>query len=236
MNGLSNPYTTIPLQSDSLKSAYYLNAIVTDGSANDKGHDNIFSFQTNFSASNNFKNFQAHYGIGLVIGNYNLHPYNNGNYSATINPQILNQHTGGKFFGAVGFNGGMDVVIPFSNKGEWRVIGFETSMYKEFGDYLSVRKQLPDSAATFINRSNSFTTLGCYTEIVGKTKSGSIGIKFSGGIVPAMSYQNVKHIGNYGYLNFTLATTVNKWSPYFQIDFAPKASSALLGVSLRLGK
>ena len=235
INGLTNPYTTIPMQSDSLRAAYYINTTITEGSANDRGHDNVFSFQTRLSASNNFKNFQAFYGAGLVLGSYSLRPYNNGTYSSTINTQILNQYTGGKFFGALAFNGGMNAVISFPGA-EWRIIGLEASLYKEFGDYLNVRKQIPDSAATFINRHNTYSTIGCYTEVVVKTGSGSIGFKIGGGIVPQSSYESVTHVGNYGYFDFAIAATIHKVSPYLQVDVAPRGSSALIGINLRLGK
>ena len=152
-----------------------------------------------------------------------------------MDPQIINQYAGKIFFGALGFNGGINAVISLP-KGEWRIVGLETSLYKEFGDYLAVRKQLPDSAATFINRKNFFGTLGVYTEIAGGIKHGSINLKFSGGTVLGSSYHNVPRTGNYGYFNFTIAATVKKLSPYFQANFATRASNALFGINYRLGK
>jgi hypothetical protein len=237
MNGLTNAYTTIPMQSDSVRSAFYLDAALTEGSANFHGHDNVFSAQTRVSASHNFKNFQAFYGVGVGLGSYNFRPYDdvNGNYSSTIKPQVLNQYTGKKFFGALAFNGGMDAVVSFRGA-EWRVIGVEASLYNEFGDYLSVRKKIPDSAATFINRSKTFSTLGFYTEIVAKTKSGHIAVKFAGGFIPQSSYHNVPDIGNFGYFNFALAASIRKVCPYLQLDMAPRATSALIGINFRLGK
>jgi len=235
MNGLNNHYITIPLQSDSLRSAYYVSAIISGGSANERGHDNCFSLQTHVSAANTFKNFQAYYGAGIALGDYKLNGYSDGNRSL-VNAQIINQYTGNKFFGAVGFNGGMNAVIPFSHGGEWRIIGIETSLCKEFGDYLAVRKQLPDSAASFINRKSFFGTLGGYTELVGKTNYGSFSMKINTGAVLGKSYHDVTSIGNYWYFSFTLAATIKKWTPYIQANFAPKASHALFGANYSLGR
>jgi hypothetical protein len=236
VNSLTNTYHTIPLQSDSSRSAYYINAAISSGSANDRAHDKVFSFQTSFSASNNFKNFQMYYGGGLVLGQYKFNHYAGDYHSDIIDFQALDQYAGNYFFGAVGFNAGMDVVVPFPLGGDWRLLGVETSLYKDFGNYFSVRKQLPDTAATFIARGNSLATIGFYSEIVDKTKYGSFGVKCSAGWMLGKDYHYVGGIGNYGYLNFTLAPTIRRWTPYLQANFATKAASAMAGVNYRIGK
>ena len=236
VNSMNDSYRTIPLQSDSLKTAFYGGAAFSDASTNDWGHDYSYSFQTNLSVSNNFKNIQAYYGVAVLLGSYKMNPYYPEGNDRTVNSQILNQYVGKISFGAVGFNGGMDVVIPLRGGGEWRLIGVETSVYKEFGDYLAVRKQLPDSAATFIARKGSFATIGGYTEIADKTRYGSFGIKFSLGAVLGKEYHNVKDIGSYAYFSFALAPTIRKWTPYVQTNLATKASGVLFGVNYRIGK
>jgi len=236
VNAMNNSYRTIPLQSDSLKTAFYAGAAFSDASTNDWGHDYCYSFQTNFSASHNFKNIQAYYGASVLLGSYKMNSYFPEGNDPSVNGQILNQYAGKISFGAVGFNGGLDVVVPIRGGGEWRLIGIETSVYKEFGDYLTVRKQLPDSAATFIARKNCFATIGGYTEIADKTKYGSFGIKCSLGTILEKEYHNVEGIGDYAYFSFALAPTIRKWTPYVQANLATKASGVLLGLNYRIGK
>jgi len=245
LNGISNPYTTIPLQSDSVKSAFYINNTVSVGSANDQGRDNIFAFQTRLSQSFNFKGLQAYYGVGLYLGNYTLKPYDSLNSSSTINYHILNQYAGSKFFGAAGFNAGINAVVPFDRGGEWRVVGFETFLNQEFGDYLQFRQHLPDSAATYIARKAFFATLDVYTELVDKTKTGSMSFKMGVGTALGRDYHsNIRNsyefftadIPGYYYTNFTFQATVKKWTAYGQLCFATKATNALFGFNYRLGK
>jgi len=90
-----------------------LNAAFSFGSANDIGHDKVSSFQTNFTASNNLKYFQMYYGGGFVLGEYKFNHYEGNYHSDIIDFQTLDQHAGNYFFGAVGFNAGMNFVIPF---------------------------------------------------------------------------------------------------------------------------
>src|ERR1043166_1024500 len=135
VNAMNNPYRTIPLQSDSMRSAFYVSAVFSDAATNDWGHDYSYAFQTNFSASHNFKNVQAYYGAGFMMGEYKLNTYYPEGSDPSVDAPILNNYAGKISFGAIGFNGGMDVVIPLRGGGEWRVIGLETSVYREFGDY-----------------------------------------------------------------------------------------------------
>jgi hypothetical protein len=217
-------------------SACYLNAAFSGGSANDRGHDKVYSFQTNFSAANNFKNFQMYYGGGLILGDYKFNHYEGNYHSDIIDFQALDQFAGNYFFGAVGLNAGMDFVIPFPLGGDWRLVGLEASLYKDFGDYLSVREQLADTAATYIARGNSLATFGFYSEIVDKTKYGSFGVKASAGWMLGKDYHYVGGIGNYGYFSFSLAPTFRRWTPYVQANFATKAANAMIGLNYRLGK
>lgn len=235
INGLNNAYTPIPLQSDSLKAAYYVSSLVSTGSANDWGHDNSFSFQANLSGSHNFKHLQAYYGTGFLLGDYEFNRYGPGRDDPTIKSDILNQYAGKKFFGGIGIYGGINAVASFVMGGEVR-LGAETSLYKEFGDYLTVRRNLPDSAATFINRNSFYGTLGGHIEAVDKTRYGSFALKFSAGTVIGKSYHHARGLGDYVYFNMSLSPTFGKWTPYFQANFATVAADALFGVNYRLGK
>ena len=81
-----------------------------------------------------------YYGGGLIVGEYKFNRYEGTYHSDIIDFQTLDQYAGNYFFGAVGLNAGMDLVIRFPLGGDWRLIGVETSVYKDFGDYFSMRK------------------------------------------------------------------------------------------------
>src|ERR1700744_5358716 len=172
LNSTTQYYHTIPVRADSIRSASYVNAAITLGAANESGRDNIYSFNGNFSRSHNLGLVQVYYGAGATIGDYVIQKVSN--TDITIPPTD-------NFFGAVGFNGGMNLVVPFDNRGsEWRIIGIETSLQNEFGEYLQFRKSLKDSTVSLAEGNNWTTTLGWYSEFVVKTKNGNeVGDKIS---------------------------------------------------------
>jgi len=189
-NGLNNSYHSIPLRSDSLKSAFYVNSAIFTGSANDYGHDDMFAFQTSLSAGHNFGYFQAYYGAGITLGNYRVNTFDSFGISRSVDYKIINQYAGSKFFGTTGIEAGFNLVIPLGIS-EWRVLGIETSMQQEFGQYLQFRKQLPDSAATLVVRNSFLTTLGGYSEITAKTNHGSVGFKIAIGTLLGSAYHHL---------------------------------------------
>jgi hypothetical protein len=195
------------------------------------------------------KHFQAFYGGDLTLGNYHTGNWDSG-YAGNLvfqrtappaNAAILNSYSGNKFFGGAGFHGGINFVAPMRG-GEWRILGLETSLHHEFGDYLSLRKQLPDTAATFIVRNRFFGTIGLSSELVGYTRHGEFGFRLSWGWVLGRPYSNPDiydnesgHYLQYRYAGLSFHYTWEKYTGSFQVNGASKASSVALGVAFRLG-
>lgn len=176
LNSNSNYYKPIPLHSDSLKTATYASGSFLGGGSNFGWKDGVTAFQGNIHRSNNFGKFQAFYGAGFTLGKYGVKQkiitkYQNDTGGTYYNryDTILNIPAAGKFFGAVGFSGGINYVVPFKDGGEWR-IGIETAINKEFGNYLSFRKTLPDSLLNIVEKSNWTKTLGGYIDFIFKSK------------------------------------------------------------------
>jgi hypothetical protein len=242
-NGLNNSYHTIPLRSDSVKSSLYINSVIFTGSANDYSHDHKFAFQTSLSRGQNFGHLQAYYGVGITLGNYNVKSFDSLGTSSSVNYKIINQFAGSKFFGTGGVEAGLNIVVPVGFS-EWRVLGIETSMQQEFGEYLKFREQLPDSAATLIVRNSFLATLGGYSEITAETKHGSVGFKLAIGTLLGSGYHHLQiNDSNYSYdrlvyqyFNLTFQLTSRKWTGYLQTNFATKSGNALFGANYRLGK
>lgn len=241
-NAASNPYHAIPLQSDSIKGANYFSGLVTLGGANDAWVDNIYAFQARAHRANNFGNLQAYYGANLNIGTYHIaenYNYHNSYYDTSH----YHIYAANKFFGWYGFNGGINVVAPIRHSGEWRVIGVETSIQKEFGSYYGFRKDLADSAADNIFRKNVTGTVGIFTNIIGKTRHGAeIGYKMGFGFMlnPENNYTHVydqNTVNPITYFSNTFHFTKEKVTGFVQINLSNSyAGNVQFGVNYRLGK
>lgn len=249
-NGNNLEYHTIPKIGDSAHAAVFSSLSYSTGSANDYGTDYLWSLHTSIYAAHQYDHLQFHYGLGLTLGDYTMgtwrvdtgyRPY----YSITPNTALptavqVNRYSGRHSFGGVGFQGGINGVTPFRN-GEWRYLGIETSVAQEYGNYLAVRKQMPDSIATLINRSPVFATFGLNTEIIGHDRHGEFGFKWAFGWALGHSYSNPGIVDNtngdalhYTYFNFTFHYTYRQFTSYLQFNDATKARLIFLGVDYRL--
>ena len=242
-NGLNNHYHTIPLQADSIRSAFYAKGSLSWGHANDFREDRSFAGNLNLSHSLNFGSFQAFYGAGVSTGSFSVDTFEMNGNNETVNPSVINAAAGKKRFSGVGFEGGINVVVPMQN-GEWRALGVETSFRKEFGSYLAFRKNLPDSAATWIVRSDTYGTIGGFTEILAEGHLTTYGFKFGAGTVIGKNYRSRSIVDNgiggqnliYNYLHITFHLTRGKWTGYLQCNDATKATAFLMGANYRFGK
>jgi hypothetical protein len=173
----------MPQLSENTRTGNYLNGNFAIGGAN-RGKDNVFNFKGEFYRAHAFGIFEAYYGAELALGSYTVAKQQpllpTSQDSIIIN--TLNKNIGNKFFGGYGFNGGISIIVPVSyGRGEWRVVGIETSLKNEFGQYLQFRKQLPDSVATANMNYSFFPTIGFASEFISNGKKGSIGYKVATG-------------------------------------------------------
>ena len=242
-NGITSPYHSVPMHTDSIKSASYVNAALSIGGANEGLSDTKFSFMTDFSRGQNFGILQCYYGGGLTIGSYKLKPYDSIGNNKTVDYRIINKNTGTYFFGGGGIDAGINFVTG-SGGSEWRVFGIEGSLRNEFGRYQDVRDRIPDSAATIVIRNRLFGTAGIFTEVTGRSERTETGAKLGLGTVVGNNYHNFNFKDSYfdqtsiffGYLSLTVHVTSNRWTGYFQSTFAKKAANASIGMNYRLSK
>jgi hypothetical protein len=241
-NGISSPYRTTPLHSDSVKSASYFNGGISFGGANDRDADSKFSLSADLSRSHNFGNFQAHYGGGLTAGSYGMKRYDSFDVNSTVDHEYLNARSKAYFFGGANFDGGINLVKSTDN-GEFRILGLETSLHHEFGNYLKLREEMPDSVATVVIRDKFFGTAGLYTEFVVRANRSLWGGKFGYGTVIGSKYHHfdfadsyfIARTLNYRYFNICFQLTQDKWTLYSQINLAEKGHSMLFGFNYRIG-
>ncbi|MFI5154527.1 MAG: hypothetical protein ACHQET_14415 [Chitinophagales bacterium] len=249
-NASSNPYHAIPMVEDSMKSANYVSGIFTAGTANDKGFDNLYSFQASFHRSHQLDAFQAYYGANMGLGNYEIAEYfrtkpNDGYYGLNgsyMSPYDTTFHIpkSNSFFGNVGINGGINVVLPFE-RGEWRPFGLEFSAQNEFGNYYGFRKNLPDTAADIIFKNNLTFTLGFYMDIIGKTRHGSeFGYKMAYGFLlnSLDDFTRMTRTGFFPvtYFSNTFHLTKGRVTGFVQLNIGTYATNFQTGMSYRLGK
>jgi hypothetical protein len=249
-NGNNNEYQPLPTQVDG-HSALYSSMAFSSGQTNDLGTDHYWSLNTSVCAAHQFGLLQFHYGANLSLGSYTMGKWYVDSVRRSIygyNPPSddlpyasqLNTRSGPHFFGGVGFLGGINGNLPFE-VGEWRFLGVETSLAHEFGDYLAVRRQMPDSIATLINRNPLFATIGLNTELVLYGRHGEAGFRFAYGWALGPEYSNPGIHDNttdktlhFTYFNASFHYTYRQITGFVQVTDATKSSGIVLGINYRL--
>jgi hypothetical protein len=244
-NGNSNPYYAKPLMSDSLKSAVYATGVLTLGSANEDLSDEVSKFSLSLHRSHTFKYFQAYYGGSIAAGLYDVSHYKADsfyNFSPYVNVSAINSSAGTKYFSGASLHGGMNMVVPMSVRHEWRILGVEASLGREWGDYLDFRNKLPDSASDAIWKTDRYGTIGLTTEMAFKTTKGSWGFKLARGI----SFYRTIELGEYdnnrqhylrpSYFSAAFHVTRKKYTGFAQLNAGSYAANFQLGLNYRLGR
>ena len=241
-NGNSPGYHAIPQVTDSARSAIYTGATWFGGSANDDGNDYFRGFRLDAYRSHHGKILQGYYGLDITLGSYFSGKWDTAWRYSPANAAIVNAASGRHTFGGLGFNGGLNLVTQLP-RGEWRYLGVETSIHREWGNYLSFRQHMPDSAATLIIRDRVYATAGLSTEIIGKTRHGDFGFRVAMGWSLGTDYQHPGIHDNaiagpltYRYYNFNFHYTYERYTAFFQLNEATKAAGGQIGVAFRLGK
>jgi hypothetical protein len=245
-NGNSGEYHPLPLLADSGKTAFYAQAAFFSGSANVNQNDRVAGGNASLYWTHRIGWFQCFSGVGLTLGDYDARRWDsNHNWSPTMTPPAnstqLNTYTGHHLFGATGFSGGIDFVIPLGGGSEWRIVGMETNLQREFGAYYRFRAKLPDSLATLDIRDRFFGTVGVTSEFVIKGKNGEWGFRVSQGWAIGAPYRNPTAYDSiwarplqYHYGNVTAQCTFGRSTVYFQVDGGTKCNTGHLGFVYRL--
>jgi hypothetical protein len=252
VNGSSSDYQPMPLHSDTAQSAVYARAAYFSGGANDNSTDGFKGANLAVSEARHFSIVECYYGLGLSLGDYHVGQWNThyrgfgfiGTDILFLRPKHymqLDSLGGDKFFGSATFNGGINLVAPLAG-GEWRFLGVETDIHREFGDYLSFRNKLSDTLADLVVRSPLFATVGITSELIVQTSSGELGFRLAKGWTVGSAYNNLNLYDSmrmrylkYSYFNGSFHFTYGRYTAYFQVDGATKASSVHIGFVFRLG-
>ena len=235
----TNFYHAIPSKSDSVKSASYVSGAFTAGAANDYLEDDVFSFHGYFHRSHTFNKLQAYYGINASVGSYDV---DENSFYNSYPSDPVNYRTGHKFFGGLGMSGGINLVVPMGARHEWRVIGLQSSLQKEYGNYLQFRKQVPDSAVNGIHRNNVFATAGLTTEFVFNLRNKStLGYKLSVGSALQSIDRYYSDYNDYYetfvpvYVSNTFRFSRNHVTGFAQVNLGTYAANFQMGFNYLLG-
>ena len=254
-NGSAQEYHTLPLHTDTATTAVYARAAGHIGSANDLGNDHFSGGNVSLYVAHHGSWWQSYYGVDGTLGCYSLGTWTSRDpqsfnfilYDGRPAPppataSQLNSYTGGYTYGGFGASVGFNGVIPMG-QGEWRVLGVETALHQEIGDYLHLRRRLADSVASYIVRNPFYGTAGLTTEWVFRTTTGDFGFRLAGGWVLGASYHPYAiydslageplRYENYG--TFAAHYTTGKYTVYWQAETASKAHSYQLGFIYRFG-
>ena len=255
-NGNSQGYHALPLHTDTTRTAVYARGSGFGGKANDLHTDHFGGGNASIYVARHGSWWQSYYGLDGTLGSYNLGTWRTRDPSSfnfvlydgppappPLTARQLNTYTGGYTFGGLGVSGGFNGVIPMG-QGEWRVLGIETAVHREFGDYLRLRRNLPDSVASYIVRNAYFGTVGLTSEWVFRTRTGDFGFRLADGWTLGNNYQ---HPGVYdsvartqlrygGYFSFIAHYTLGRFTLYFQTESAEKAFSTQAGLIFRFDR
>lgn len=241
----TSTYKPIPLKSEGIPSATYAGISLAAGGSNHQYHDDIYNITGTFHRSHNFGSFQATYGANVLLGSYHVNAYQPLDSPTRFNSQAfdrlaINERSGGKFFGAWGVNGSINVVAPIG-MGEWRIFGAEASWTNEFGDYLRFRQKLPHGTATYVDRQQNFFTYGIFTDMIFELNSTqSLGFKLALLGSPE-KIENDRSVSSDAvtyyqpaYFSQTVHLTLDRVSLYAQWNIGSYAMNFQTGLSLRL--
>jgi hypothetical protein len=174
---------------------------------------------------------QAYYGA-----NFNAGLYFRSGGSYYIEQPELNQKD--MFTAAAGATGGLVFTAPFSDRFEWRVVGIEGSVSKEFGRYMDFRNKSPDSLYYYSDKNSTPSTLGGFTELVFKARNGRLrfGYQFAAGsaLHRIDSYYNPYDDFTPYYINNTFQFTADRYTGYFQIRTGTYYGGVQVGFTTRL--
>ena len=237
----SHPYKNIPLHSDSTRSAFYAAMSFGEAYSNYQFRDHLFLFEGNIHRGQNFGHFQAYYGAGLTLGDYHVSNYSlNYVIGAPFRDTTINYNTSSdQSFGALGLTGGINYVVSLPRGGEWRAIGIETSLQKEFGSYLNFRKSMVDSNFDILAIYSLTKTIGVSTEFIWKRRSGTeLGYKMAlgGTIASPNNYLGDQRTDMPLYFSHTFHLTKGHITGYCQINFGDHTDSFQFGFNYRLGR
>jgi hypothetical protein len=237
MQGNSAVYHAMPAASDSVKSTTYVNGALSAGGMNEGWRDAVYALQAGLHRSHAINDFRFNYGASLALGSYDVKPY----YDYYSSNPIGTNNSGSKFFGAYGVYGGISAATPMGRRSEWRYIGVEGTLFNEFGGYYTFRKNLPDSAATEIDKHKYLGSAGINTEFVFKGRSeNKFGIKLAVGSYLRRLHYYEQYPGDYYhpydqliYFSNTYHFTFKKTTAYFQFNIATHAAHFQLGYNYR---
>lgn len=231
-------YNVTPLLRDSLKVASYGSFAFTNGSASHNLTDRVFIVQGKFHQSFQVaKNLQFYYGLQGSAGNYRVDWDNYYYYPVELDPDKLPVKPGPKFTGSVGAIGGLNLIVQVSNRLDWKIIGVEGSISREFGDYQKFREKVPDSIVTFVDRRNTPGSLGLFTDFNFKMKhKRSMGMNFGGGtgFTRLTSNTDYYRLRNSAYFIAGYHFTSDRYTGYFQGRFGDYFAGFFCGITYRL--
>lgn len=234
-------YHVVPVASDSLASATFISGAFSLGGMNENLRDNVFSLQAGLHRSHVINKIRLYYGASAAVGSYTIKHYDYYSYSPYYaDTSYINKNAGTKFWGAYGAYAGISASARMGRRGEWRYLGLEGNLYNEFGNYYNFRKNMPDSAATTIDRKQYIGSLGISTELIFKGRSGNkFGMKFAfGSYLRNLRYYSLHN--SYSthdhllYFSNTYNFTVQKTTTYIQLNVATHAANVQFGVNYRL--
>ncbi len=208
-------YLPKPMSSDIKKSDTYFSGTY-GGSIGSNFNDQINFGEIDISEGHVFNPFNIAYGIYGFTGNIR-----NNNYSDSLHnldPNVFQT----KSFSGIGARLSGNLFDMVSKRTDFRMIGFEASYSKEFGDYAAYRTAVQNLPGYYSYTSNQLFTLGGTSEIIWKSMS-----------VPELQYSFRLFIGKtFGDFNSVFALADHN-TYYSNSDYNNKSVLEALSFNMR---
>ena len=240
--GITPTYRSVQLQQDSIRSAFQATGALITSQANPQYNDHVFQFNANISRTHTHKFIGFRYGASFSYGSYEVSRIDSFGNSNTVDYKYINDHAGNYSTGGYGIDGAVHL-LHVNDGVEWRVVGMEFTLNKEFGDFYKFRLDMPRNSATIIDSADVFSTLGVYTEVINTKGKMRPGFKFGYGraLRPALgtsdgNFFDLDHVLKFKYYTFAGSIRTERSTFFLQMNLGEKGRSVQAGGSFRLGR
>lgn len=182
LNTNSNPHIPLPMKAkdeENITDRYVGIGVSPGTNLSEDIEGDVYNFGTlRFVQSHALGSFRVGYGANLMLGSYLFSASQTG--GGQLDDAYRDANAGTRFFGALGINTRMSfTTVSRDGKKEWRYLGLEGSLHREFGDMLTTRKSFPEASDYYVDRRDWYYTAGIFTEAVFRKKNDKyFGFKF----------------------------------------------------------
>lgn len=239
-NGVT--YKSLPMLSDSIKNRLYAGGALSTGSVNNQLRDHNSTLHLQLYNTHSFNKLQLWYGGGLSVGLYHVGAID----SSYEDFQYFDERKGYKFYSGFTTLAGLTYSIPINSKTEWRILGVQATLQREYANYLRFRKLIKEDEIWISGLSVNpwLLTVSFSSEICWKTNTGNLFYLGQINLLTGKEYKysllhnplnpNDKEGGRYAFFTNTFGLETKKASFFMQGYIGQRLIGVQLGTNIPL--